>query len=210
VQRYSATATGAASIPFVLLMFFLSRWSGGLVSHYGAKLPLTVGPLIASCGFALFAVPSVPAEYWRDFFVPFLLLGLGMAVTVPPLTTVAMSAVPQDHAGTASGINNAVARVSGVLAVAVLGIVMVDAFKFRLDRSLSHLNLGAEVIRYVHAHVTRLAGMDMPPRLSAAAASAMRSAIDQAFVFGFRIVMLTCALLAAASGAVAALLIPEK
>ncbi|HKT46841.1 MAG TPA: MFS transporter [Candidatus Acidoferrales bacterium] len=210
VQRYSATATGSAAIPLVLLMFLLSRWSGGLVSHYGARLPLTVGPLLASCGFALFAVPSVSAEYWRDFFFPFLLLGFGMAVTVPPLTTVAMSAIPQDHAGTASGVNNAVARVAGVLAIAVLGIVMVAAFGFRLERSLPHLGLTQAAIDYLHAHVTRLAGMDAPPGLSASTASALRSAIDHAFVFGFRIVMLICALLAAVSAAVAALLIPEK
>lgn len=191
-------------------MFMLSRWSGGLVSRYGAKLPLTVGPLIASCGFALLAVPSAPAEYWRNFFVLFLLLGLGMAVTVPPLTTVAMSGVSQDQAGPASGINNAIARVAGVLAIAVLGIVMVSTFGFRLDRSLAHLGLSPKIVDYVHLHLTRLAGMNLPPGASATTKAALRSALDHAFVFGFWIVMLNCALLGAASGGMAALLIPEQ
>src|SRR6202163_4886175 len=137
VQGYSATAAGAAVLPLIFMMFFLSRWSGGLVARYGPRGPLIIGPIIAALGFALFAVPSIGDRYWRAFFPAVVVLGFGMAVTVAPLTTVVMNSVRQDLVGTASGINNAVARVAGVLAIAVLGIVMVSAFGSRLHRSLT-------------------------------------------------------------------------
>src|SRR5207302_580784 len=139
VQGYSTTVTGAAILPLILLMFFLSRWSGGLVAHYGARGPLIIGPLIAALGFVLFAVPSVGDSYWKTFFPAVVVLGFGMAVTVAPLTTVVMNSVNQDRVGAASGINNSVARVAGVLAIAVLGIVMVKAFGSRLNRSLARV-----------------------------------------------------------------------
>src|SRR6202040_767035 len=190
VQKYSTTATGAATLPLILLLFFLSRWSGGLVARFGPKLPLIVGPLIAAAGFLLFAVPSVGGSYWTTFFPAFLVLGLGMAVSVAPLTTVVMSSVDQARAGTASGINNAVSRVASVLAVAVFGIVMVSAFAHRLQRSLDSLDLAPGVLHQIQSSEIRLAGLEAPSDLDARTSSALRAAIDQAFVFGFRLIML--------------------
>jgi MFS family permease len=210
VQGYSTTATGAAALPLILLMFFLSRWSGGLVARYGPRVPLVIGPLIASAGFVLFAVPSVQARYWESFFPAFVVLGLGMAISVAPLTTVVMGAVSENRAGTASGINNAVARVASVLAIAILGVVMVKVFRTYLDRSLSTQALSPGILQYIQSNATKLAGLDLPSGVDANTIVAIRRSIAHAFVFGFRIEMLICASLSLVSGAVAWLLIPAK
>ncbi|HEV2387980.1 MAG TPA: MFS transporter [Candidatus Acidoferrales bacterium] len=201
VRHYSATATGAAALPLILLMFLLSRWSGGLVARYGAKPPLVIGPLIAAVGFLLFAVPSDAGGYWTAFFPGFVVLGLGMAVSVAPLTTVVMGAVDQNHAGTASGINNAVARVAGLFAVAILGIVMVGAFSRQMSRSLAQLNLPAGVQHALESNEITLAGLTIPAELDPTTAATLRVSVDRAFLSGFRLIMLICASLAVTSAA---------
>ncbi len=209
-QGYSTTATGAAALPLILLMFSLSRWSGGLVARYGPRAPLVIGPLIAATGFVLFAVAGVEASYWKAFFPAFIVLGLGMAISIAPLTTVVMSSVGQDRAGTASGINNAVARVAGVLAVAVLGIVMVKVFSSSLNRSLTGVVLPPGVLQYIRSNQIKLAGLDLPHGLDSDVATLIHASISHAFVFGFRTVMLICAGLSLASAAVASLMIPAR
>jgi EmrB/QacA subfamily drug resistance transporter len=202
IQGYSATATGAAALPIILLMFFLSRWSGGLVAHYGAGRPLIVGPLIAAAGFILFILPSAGESYWSTYFPAFVVLGLGMAVSVAPLTTVVMGSVEQDRAGTASGINNAVARVAGVLAIAILGVVMVTAFSHNLQHSLAGLNLPPVVLHQIQSGAVKLGGIEVPPDLDADTAARVRADITQAFVYGFRLIMVICSGLAVASAGV--------
>jgi predicted MFS family arabinose efflux permease len=160
-------------------------------------------------GFVLFAVPSVGDSYWKAFFPAVVVLGFGMAVTVAPLTTVVMNSVNQDRVGTASGINNAVARVASVLAIAVLGIVMVKAFGFRLNYSLAHFLLPPVIRQKLQADEIQLAGLQVPAGLNLSTKTAVKESIGEAFVFGFRIVMSICAGLSLASAAVAWLMIPE-
>jgi EmrB/QacA subfamily drug resistance transporter len=206
VQGYSALAAGAATIPLILLLFFLSRWSGGLVAGYGPKTPLVVGPMIAALGFVLFAVPSIGNNYWKAFFPAVMFLGFGMALTIAPLTTVVMSSVNQDRVGAASGINNAVARVAGVLAVAVLGIVLVKAFDFRLTGDLVHA-VPSDILQQLQKNEIKLAAVDVPTNLDASTQAVVKKAIGESFVFGFRIVMLICAALSVASSVIAWLMI---
>ncbi len=203
VQNYSATAAGAALLPLILLMFFLSRWSGGLVARYGPRIPLIAGPLIVSVGFALFAIPSLGGSYWKTFFPAILVLGFGTSATVAPLTTVVMNSVALDRVGSASGINNAVARVAGVLAIAIFGIVMVKAFGYELNRSLAQLSLSPAILRELHSEEIKLAGLQVPLGLNPSTSAAIEESVKEAFVFGFRIVMLACAGLSLASAMVA-------
>jgi EmrB/QacA subfamily drug resistance transporter len=210
VQHYSSTQTGAAILPLILLMFLLSRWSGGLVARFGARIPLIVGPLLAASGFILFAVPTFAQNYWSSFFPAMIVLGLGMSVTVAPLTTVVMNSVGVDRAGTASGINNAVARVAGVLAIAVLGIVMIFAFRTRLNHSLAHLTLPSSIVQEVQSNENKLAGLQAPVSLDSGTRARIDGLIRESFVFGFRVVLLICAVLSVASAAVAWSTIPPK
>lgn len=207
VQGYSATVAGASLLPLILLVFVLSRWSGGLVARYGPRTPLIGGPLIVAFGFALFAVPSVGGSYWRTFFPAIMVLGFGMTVTVAPLTTVVMNSVSENRVGSASGINNAVARVAGVLAIAIFGIVMVRAFGSELNRSLAHLSLSPAILKELHADEIKLAGLQVPLSLNPSTSSAIVESVKEAFVFGFRIVMLACTGLSLASAALAWLMI---
>src|ERR1700686_2721054 len=166
VQGYSPTAAGAANLPFILIMFFLSRWSGGLVARFGAKLPLIIGPIIAAIGFVLFALPDIGGSYWTTFFPAVVVLGIGMAVAVAPLTTAVMGSVDAHRTGIASGINNAVARTAGLMAVAVLGIVALFTFSSSLDSNLASLLIPSQVRNMLIAQQNKLVGIDIPGGLS--------------------------------------------
>jgi EmrB/QacA subfamily drug resistance transporter len=205
VQGYSATAAGAAFLPFPLIAGTLSRWSGGLLDRYGAKPPLTVGPLVAAAGFALLAVPGMGGSYWTTFFPAMAVLGLGMAITAAPLTTAVMDAVEDRRAGTASGVNNAVARVAGMLAVAVLGTLAVGLFGPALAARLDALRISPDVRAALLAQVPRLVDAQVPSGVDEATRRLLEQAVAAAFVHTFRLVMLACAALAFASALCAAL-----
>lgn len=204
VQRYSSTAAGSSMLPIILLMFFLSRWSGGLVKHYGGRIPLIIGPLVVAAGFVMFAASSHEmVSYWKSYFPASLLLGFGMAITVAPLTTVVMNSVEQQHAGTASGINNAVARLAGVLTIAVFGTVMLKVFNSDLEQSLTKLRLPPNVVHEIRTREIELAGLELPQSLDSNTVIVLRRAISEGFLSGLRVVLLCCAGLSVGSAAAA-------
>jgi len=199
VQGYSATAAGAAWLPFILIIFFLSPWSGALVKKYGAKPLLVVGPSITVLGYGLFMMPCVGGSYWTMFFPGIVVLGIGMGLSVAPLTTTVMSAVPRNRAGIASGVNNAVSRIGGLLGVAVFGIIMVHSFNRELDGRLAALDVSTEVRRSIDAQRDRLAGAELASHVDERTRTELKRAFDESFIFGFRLVMVSAAILALTS-----------
>jgi EmrB/QacA subfamily drug resistance transporter len=207
VQGFSATAAGAALLPFILLIFILSRWSGGLVARYGGRLPLMIGPMVGAGGFALFVRAGAHSNYWTTFFPAILVLGVGMAISIAPLTTTVMNAVDERWAGIASGVNNAVSRAAGLFSVAVFGIVMLQIFAQRFAQALHKIPLPGAASNSLLAQRFNLAGVAIPADLDPGLRDAVRGAIDASFVSGFRELMIISAALAVLSAVAAALMI---
>jgi MFS family permease len=203
VQGYSPTQAGAALLPFILLMFLLSRWSGRLIQQYGAKTPLIVGPLVAAGGFVLFGRPGIGGSYWITAFPAVVVLGLGMAVSVAPLTTTVMNSVDQNRAGIASGVNNAVSRVAGLIAIAVFGAVLYGVFTQALDREMQVLNVPASAREEIRGQRRSLAAAQTNDERG-------RDAVRRSFIAGYRSVMWLSAALAALSAASAAVTVGNE
>jgi len=210
VQGYTPTEAGAANLPLILLMFFLSRWSGGLVTRYGAKLPLIIGPLTAALGFALFALPDIGGSYWTTYFPAVVVLGIGMSVSVAPLTTAVMGSVDQQYVGTASGVNNAVSRTAGLIAIAVFGIIVLAVFSSSLASHLTAVSVPAGIHQSIIEQQNKLVGIEIPTGVSAATHTAVQRAIAESFIASFRVIMLLSSVLAVCSSLCSLLLIEGK
>ncbi|MEZ5290943.1 MAG: MFS transporter [Vicinamibacterales bacterium] len=211
VRGYAATEAGAALLPFIALMFALSRWMGGLVARTGARLPLTVGPLIAAAGFAALAVPGLSGSYWTAILPGVAVLGLGMAVTVAPLTTAVMSSVPEARSGVAAGVNNAVARTAGALAIAAFGAVVGGVFGRELQSRVDARPVPAAARQVLLDQTTKWAAAEVPALGDPELEAALRRDVDEAFLAGYRTVMGLAAVLALASaGSAAAFVRPPR
>ena len=203
VQHYSATEAGGALLPWILLMFLLSRWSGGLVGRYGARLPLIIGPLIAAAGFGLLTRGILGGSYWSSVFPAVVVLGLGMAVSVAPLTTTVMSSIDQSRAGIASGINNAVSRVAALLAIAALGLVFSSVFNRRLEQGLDVLGLPAAERQAVESQRARRAAVTSDDER-------VQQLVRESFVGAYDVVLWIALGLSVASSVSAALFIVPR
>jgi EmrB/QacA subfamily drug resistance transporter len=204
VQKYSPAAAGAAFVPFPIIIFSLSRWAGGLVPRYGAKLLLIVGPIVTGIGMALFAVPGIGGSYWTTFFPAVVVLSLGMALVITPLTTTVMNALPTHESGVASGVNNAVSRAAGLLAIAVLGLVVATTFASSLDSRLSALHVAPSVKAAVYAQRSKYVDAPVPAGVTSGEKARIERALQESYVSAFRVCMLLAAVLAAGSALLSA------
>ena len=196
VQGYTPTQAGAANLPLILILFFLSRWAGGLVGRYGAKIPLVIGPIVAACGFLLFAIPGIGGNYWMTYFLAMVVLGLGMSGVVAPLTTTVMDSVSEHQAGVASGVNNAVSRVAHFLSIAALGLVAFHVFNDELAQKLNASGLPEPIKQTVLEQRNRLTQIEAPKGLNSDQQQVLKRSIDESFLSGFRWVMVVSAGLA--------------
>jgi predicted MFS family arabinose efflux permease len=181
---YSATATGALFLPFAIIMGCLSHWAGGLIDRRGARLPLVLGPLLIAAGLAWFTRPPGEAEVWLAFAPGMAVIGLGMAITAAPLTSVVMGSVPPAQAGIAAGINNSTARLAGLLGVAVAGLVALAVFSGAVRARVAALDVAAPIKTAVLAERRALGDARIPTDAGAdgpALTAALRAALADAF-----------------------------
>ena len=205
VHGYTATEAGASFLPFTLILALLSKWGGGLVDRFGARLPLIVGPTIVALGVGLLAVPGTGGPYWTTFFPPMVVLGFGMAVTVAPLTTTVLNSVAQHQTGVASGINNAVAQVASLLLIAILGTVGIATLDHALDRNLT---TAPTEVRQIGDMARRGFVMPaMPAGTPQQVQEAARAVIANSFLNSIRHVLMHTAALSLASAGAAAVTI---
>jgi EmrB/QacA subfamily drug resistance transporter len=210
VHGYSAFVAGSTFLPFVAMAFLLGRLSGRICARFGTKVPLVVASLALAVSFLLFALPGAEyGSYWISFFPAMVVQGFGMALVITPLTTVALGSVESEHSGVASGVNNAAARLAGLLAVAVLGVFAYEVFSANLDARLEGMNLLGKVRSEMEAAKAHLGAAEAPEGVDAVTAAQIERAVDEAFVAGFRVVMLVSAGLALASALAAAVLVGD-
>jgi MFS family permease len=194
-RGYSPAAAGAAILPMVILVSAFSRWSGALADRFGPRLFLTIGPLIAGAGVLLLAVLPTDSSYAASVLPGLSVLGLGMAITVAPLTAAVLNAVDKDDQGSASGINNAVARVAALLAIAVFGIVVAATFHRSLDDELDAARVSSSVRRLLEPELDKLGAMKPPKGVPAAEARTIERAVGASLHRSFRYVCWICAAL---------------
>jgi predicted MFS family arabinose efflux permease len=198
IHGYQAAAAGAAILPFPLVMGALSSVTGKLSDRLGPRWFLAAGPVIAGVGLALFGWAAGRESYWLGVFPAVLLVALGMTIAVAPLTTTVMSSVPQEHAGAASGINNAVSRVAGLIAIAAMSLVFSAVFDRMLEPRLDALHASAA------ARPARGSALTLDLK---AGADAVRTAERKAFDQAYALVMLLAGGCAAAGGVLAGVLV---
>jgi EmrB/QacA subfamily drug resistance transporter len=211
VQGYTPSAAGASLLPFIVIMFALSRFSGGLVARVGARMPMVIGAVVAGIGFLLYALCGVGRSYWISFFPATVVLGFGGATFVAPLTTAVMDSVDSSHAGVASGVNNAVSRAAGLIAIALLGIVLSATFDRRLAHELRTVHASPAAVAAVQRDRASVVSGEIPQSVhDAADRAALRAAIGASYADAFGSVMLSATALSWGGALLALLGLPSR
>lgn len=203
LQGYSAAGVGVAFAPLIAALFLFSRWAGGTVVKHGAKPAIMVGTILASIGFYLFTLPGVGGTYWTTVFPAITVLGVGMAIIISPLTTAVMSSVDIEESGVASGVNNTVGRIAGLISIAVMGVFALSTFNANLDRDLDSLEITQETREYIDSQRIKYLLIEIPENVDPETREAIRSSIDNSFLASYRLVMMISAALVLIGTAVA-------
>jgi EmrB/QacA subfamily drug resistance transporter len=210
VQGYDIIQAGLGFLPFPLIVGSFSGWAGGLVSKYGSKLPLVIGPLIVAVGLVLFGQAGLGGSFWLTFFPAVIIMAIGMTVVIAPLTTTVMSSAPKRLSGTASGINTAINSTANVLAVAILGVVALNVFNSSVNRQLEPMELSAKVSAEIQTETTKLANAQAPDSLPQDQQDDVNLAFDLAFVDAFAVLMYICAGLVVSASLVSLFMVEGK
>jgi hypothetical protein len=210
VRGYVPAAAGAVFLPMILIMFLFSARVGALVPRIGERFLMSVGAILSGAGFAAFTLLDRFHGYAFSVMPAVLILGTGLTLCVSPLTNAVMSSVPQKQTGIASAVNNALSRLSGLVAVSLLALVLAHGFTTRLSTQLAHSGLPADVIRQIQANRARLHDIPIPASLPPPQKAQLAAMLDSAFLAGFRSVMWACAISAWAGGLAVLILLPRK
>jgi EmrB/QacA subfamily drug resistance transporter len=203
VHGYTATQAGAAFLPMTLLLGVGSTLAGDSIRKFDPRFLLTLGPFVTAIGFFALAAPGENASYVGGFLPGILILGIGMTLSVAPLTTVVMSSVSGRQTGIASGINNTVARLAGVLAVGTLTAVAIASFSGTLETRLQEAGVSGALIAKVSSGAAQLAELKPPANVNASITRAIQGSVTSAYITTFRSIIVICGMLAVFSGLIA-------
>jgi EmrB/QacA subfamily drug resistance transporter len=204
VAGYGAVEAGLTLMPVTVIVFLLARRFGALADRYGPRLFMGAGPVVAAAGlFLMLRIDSSPS-YVADVLSAGAVFGLGLSITVAPLTAAVLADADHEHAGVASGVNNAIARVAGLVAIAAVGALLSATFESALDDDLSGAPLSPAARAAVRDARDRPLSVDVGPRVRGEERARVADAVEDASVDGFRAGMAAAALLTLAGGLVAA------
>ncbi len=191
IQGYSEWQGGLVFFPMVLIIALLSPVSGFLTGKVGARIFLIAGPAITGAGFYLFSAigdTAGPSEYWHTFFLPVLLLGIGMGLTVAPLTTLVMRSVDRNNSGSASGINNSVSRIAGLMAIALLGTYALHHFSHDVYKEIVRIGFGQDEIKAIMRNTGDFADARVPESITGVKETQLRQLFRISFIHSFNLV----------------------
>ena len=210
VQGYDIIQAGLGFLPFPLIVGAFSGWAGTLVTRYGSKLPLIVGPLIVAVGLIMFGQAGLGGSFWLTFFPAVVIMAIGMTGVIAPLTTTVMSTAPKRLSGTASGINTAINSTANVLSVALLGVLALSIFNSSVDRQLQTMDFSPQATADIERETSNLANAQAPESLPLDKQVEVNRVFDLAFVDAFQILMYVCAGLVGGAALVSLLMIEGK
>ncbi|NOQ28178.1 MAG: MFS transporter [Bacteroidales bacterium] len=213
IQGYSEIHAGLSMLPIIILIASISPFMGKFADRRGVRIPLIIGPIITSAGFFIFStfgITSGSEAYWETFFLSFLFLGVGMGITVAPLTTAVMGAVSEDNTGIASGINNTVARAAGVLAIALMGALALLSFKESIKKEINVMDISIVMKNEIMLESSKFTAAEAPSSLSDENKVIVKKLLNDSFIEAFNKVAYVASILTFLGGLMAFIFIKQK